>query len=181
MKNIILTIIISVAGIFSVHAQESLESVMDIRKRVEEMEKHGQQCAGGFSKKFGIYIISVFSIEKDATLKTREISELAILTGKKNIAAFIGQEISASQQVVSTPEYEKYKSTIQSNINDFLRGVVLYDVKETAGNYRIICFATGRTMDMAVELKKQISSLPPGTVAATGIAYVERNRVDLAK
>lgn len=181
MKKLILFAVIFSICSFSIHAQESLESVMDIRKRVARMEKYGQQCAGGFSKKFGIYIISVFSMEKDSNLKTREISELAILTGKKNIAAFIGQEMSASHEVVSTPEYEKYKSTIQSNINDFLRGVVLYDIKETARDYRIVCFATGRTMDMATELKKQISSLPPGTVAATGIAYVERNRVDLAK
>ena len=92
------------------------------------MEKYGQQCAGGFSKKFGIYIISVFSMEKDTALKTREISELAILTGKKNISAFIGQEMSASQEIVSTPEYEKYRSTIKTNINDYLDKIETEDV-----------------------------------------------------
>ena len=181
MKKLILTTVFIVVSAFAAYAQDSLESVLDIRKRAEQMEKHGQQCAGGFSKKFGVYIISVFSMEKDTTLKTREISELAILNGRKNIAAFIGQEMSTSQEVVSTPEYEKYKSTIKTNVNEFLRGVVLYDIKETAKDYRIVCFATGRTMDMAAELKKQISSVPHGTVAATGIAYVERNRVDIAK
>ena len=110
MKKSVLSVICFAVSVLSLHAQEGLESVMDIRKRVAQMERHGQECAGGFSKKFGVYIISVFSLKKDPALKKREISELAILTGKKNIAAFIGQEISASQEVVSTPEYEKYRS-----------------------------------------------------------------------
>lgn len=179
-KLIFIALFLSVfTGVFQ--AQEGLESVMDIRKRARTMEKYGQQCAGGFSKKFGVYIISVFSLEKDPALKSREIFELALLTGKKNIAEFIGQEVSASQEVVSTPEYEKYKSYIKTNINNFLRGVVLYDIKETAKDYRVVCFATGRTMDMAAELQKQIAELPEGTVAATGIAYIEEKRLDLAK
>lgn len=181
MKKLILPAICFAACYFSLCAQESLESVMDIRKKITEMERYGQQCAGGVSKKFGIYIVSVFSLEKVPGMKKNELAELAVLTGKRNIGMFIRQEITASHEVTSTLEYDKHKSYIKSKVNEFLRGVVLYDIKETAADYRIACFVTGRTMDMSAELEAQISSTPPGTVAATGISYVNGNRVDLAK
>lgn len=181
MKKRIFPAIVIAACCFSVYASSGLESIADIRARVAKMEKYGQQCSGGVSKKFGVYIISVSTMKKIPGMSMREISELAILRGKKTIAAFIGQKMSASDELKSDSESESFKSVIRINIDQFLRGVVLYDIKETAKGYRIVCFSTGRTMDMAEELKKQISAVPPGTVAATGIAYIENNRLDQAK
>jgi hypothetical protein len=181
MKKYLLIAMSLLGCCFFLCAEEKIESAADLDAKIAMMEKSGQDCAAGVSKKYGVYIISVFSMEKDPVLKKREIAELALLSGKKNIAAFIGQEMSASQEVVTTSEYQSFKSSISTRVNELLRGIVVHSIKETEKEYKIACFATGRTMDMAAELKKQIESLPPNTVAATGIAYVEKNRVDLAK
>ena len=166
---------------FSLFAEEIIESAADLDEKIAKMEKSGQDCAAGVSEKYGVYIISVFSMEKDPGLKKQEIAELALLSGKKNIAAFIKQEVDTSQEVVTTSGTQAFKSSISTKVNEFLRGVIVHSIKETESEYRIACFATGKTMEAAAEFQERLSELPPETVAATGVAYVENNRLDLAR
>ena len=162
---------------------------LNIGEKVQLMRKRGQTCAGGISKKLGVYIISIVEFEHGNNISRQEVTELAIAQAKKEIAAFIGQEMSSKDKVGTviesvdgqTQSKEFYESISTMQVNQFLRGVVLYEMHETAKGLSIVCFATGRTMDMAREMEAQMAQNPPGTVSATGFAYVVDNRIDLAK
>lgn len=162
---------------------------LDISEKVLQMKKRGQTCGGGMSKKFGVYIISVVDVELENDFSRQEMTELAIAQAKKEIAAFIGQEISAKDTVGTveksvdgqTQSKEFYESLSTIQVNQFLHGVVLYEIQETAKGLSVVCFATGKTMDMAREMEAQMAQNPPGTVSASGFAYIVNNRIDVAK
>lgn len=162
---------------------------LNISERVQQMRGSGQTCAGGVSEKLGVYIISIIEFELDDAIPLQEITELAIAQAKKEIAAFIGQEMSSKETVGAAMESvddlkqrnEFYESISTIQVNQFLRGVVLYEIQKTAKGICIVCFATGRTMDMAKEMEAQMAQNPPGTVSATGFAYIVNNRIDVAK
>ena len=177
-------------GVFLAGAVLCAENVpFDVRAKAERMRENGQTCAGGTSEKFGVYIISLVDLELDGEIPMAEASELALAQGKREIAAFIGQEVSARDRVETTvttiddrtESKEFHESMISVNVNQFLRGVVLYDIRKTRKGVSAICFVTGRTMDMSRELQEQMAKLPPGTVSAVGVAYVVDGRLDLAK
>lgn len=162
---------------------------LDISEKVQQMRKSGKTCAGGVSEKLGIYIISITEFELDNDVNQQEITELAIAQAKKEIAAFIGQEMS-SKETVSTvvgsvddqkKSKEFYESISTMQVNQFLRGVVLYEMQKTTKGISIVCLATGQAMDMAKEMKARMAKNPPGTVSATGFAYIVNNRIDVAK
>ncbi len=187
MSRILVLLSILLIGAASVAA--SGQTPFDVRGKAEQMRKRGQTCAGGTSEKFGIYIISIVDIELDDKVSSQEASELALAQGKKEIAAFMGQEISAKDTVQSTVvsvdgetrSREFYESLATVKTEQFLRGVVLYDVRKMENGISAICFATGRTMDMSRELQEQMAQTPAGTVSSVGIAYVVDNRLDIAK
>ena len=177
-------------GVFLAGAVLCAENVpFDVRAKAERMRENGQTCAGGTSEKFGVYIVSLVDLELDGEIPMAEASELALAQGKREIAAFIGQEVSARDRVETTvttiddrtESKEFHESMISVNVNQFLRGVVLYDIRKTRKGVSAICFVTGRTMDMSRELQEQMAKLPPGTVSAVGVAYVVDGRLDLAK
>lgn len=161
----------------------------DIQTKVTQMRQKGQTCAGGTSQKFGLYIISLVEVETDKDVSMNEAAEIALAQGKKEIASFIGQTVSAKDSTASriktvngkTESEELHESLISINVDQFLRGVVLYDTRKTERGISAVCLVTGRTMDMSEELRKQIEQNPPGTVSALGIAYITDNRQDTAK
>ena len=165
------------------------EASFDVRTRVQQMLEDGQSCAGGISKESGAYVISLIELELDRGMSKAEAAELALVQGKREIAAFIGQEVSAHEHAETrvedvngkTESQEFYESMISVDIKQFLRGVVLYEVQNTEKGIRAICLVTGRTMDASRKLQEQIAGLPPNTVSAVGIAYVVDGRIDLAK
>ncbi len=170
-------------------ALRTAEAPFDVRAKAARMRESGQTCAGGTSEKFGVYVISLVELELDGKVPMAEASELALAAGKKEIAAFIGQEVSARDRLETaetatddrTTGKEFYKSMISVDVNQFLRGVVLYDIRRTEKGVSAVCFVTGRTMDMSRELQEQMAKLPPDTVSAVGVAYVSGGRLDLAK
>lgn len=167
----------------------SEQSAMDIHGKVQQMKQNGQICGGGTSAQHGIFIICIVEVEQENDTSRQEMTELAIAQAKKEIASFIGQEISSKDTVGTvvesndgqTQSIEFYESLASIQISQFLRGVVVYEIQETAKGLSVVCFATGRTMDMAREMAAQMAQNPPGTVSATGFAYVVNNRVDVAK
>lgn len=165
------------------------EASFDVRACVKQMQEDGQTCAGGVSEEFGAYVIVLVDLELDGKISNAEASELALAQGKKEIAAFIGQEVSASDRVETrvedvngkTESREFYESMTSVNVNQFLRGVSLYDIQRTEKGIRAVCFVTSRTMDLSRKLQEQIAKAPPDTVSAIGVAYVVEGRLDLAK
>ena len=90
-------------GVFLAGAVLCAENVpFDVRAKAERMRENGQTCAGGTSEKFGVYIVSLVDLELDGEIPMAEASELALAQGKREIAAFIGQEVSARDRVETT-------------------------------------------------------------------------------
>lgn len=187
MRRISLVFLLFLIGLTFCEGSEQM--AQELARKILEMRQRGQSCGGGVSKKHGVYIISLVDVELDSDSSQQEMMELALAQGKKEIAAFIGQEMSARDSVETvletvdnqTQSKELYSFFSSVEIKQFLRGVVLYEIQPTSKGISAACFVTGRTADMSRELEEQIAQNPPGTVAAVGFAYVVDQRIDMAK
>ena len=75
---------------------QAKKSTFDIAQRIESVLAEKRILAGGYNANVGCYVISVVRIQQP-DLSADELSELALTLGKKEIAAFIGQEISREE------------------------------------------------------------------------------------
>lgn len=164
------------------------KSTFDISQRIESVLAEKRIIAGGYNTNVGCYVISVVRIQQP-DLSADELNELALTRGKKEIAAFIGQEISAHEKMEYTESQINdkvevknfYASITEVNINQLLNGVTLYRVWREGNETVAVCFLTGKTADMSAKLKQQLAQLPPDTVGASGIAPIEVDRMQVAK
>lgn len=162
---------------------------LNIPAKIEQMRKNEQVRIGGWADNTGVYVISLVNVPITEKVNAAEAAEIALANGKKEIAAFLGQEMSSSSESTTeettnndkTELKEFYKSVKRIDVNQFLRGVVLYQVQTAGNELQAVCLVTGKTIDMSNELQAKIAELPPGTVGAVGIAIIIDNRTDLAK
>ena len=169
-------------------APTKVKTSFDISKRIEEVLAKKRKVAGGYNPSVGVYVISVVRIQQPE-LTVDELNEMALARAKKEIAAFIGQEINAHEktgysqsQINDKVELKSfYTSVTEINVNQLLNGVTLYKVWQEGKKTVAVCFLTGKTADMSAKLKQQIAQLPPDTVGATGLAAIDENNMQLAK
>ena len=164
------------------------KSSFNISQKIEAILADNRIIAGGYNDSVGVYVISVVKIDQP-NLTNDELNELALTRGKKEIAAFIGQEIKAHDRVENTTtqinnqEETKsfYSSVMEVNVSQLLNGVTLYKVWKENNETIAVCYLTGKTADMSARLKAQIAQLPPDTVGASGIASIEKGNIQVAK
>jgi hypothetical protein len=164
------------------------KSSFNISQKIETILADNRIIAGGYNDSVGVYVISVVKIDQP-NLTNDELNELALTRGKKEIAAFIGQEIKAHDRVENTTtqindqEETKsfYSSVMEVNVSQLLNGVTLYKVWKENNETIAVCYLTGKTADMSARLKAQIAQLPPDTVGASGIASIEKGNIQVAK
>ncbi len=160
----------------------------DIAKKVEQILAEERTIAGGFNENTGVYVISVVRLNQPS-LTQDELSELALTRGKKEIAAFIGQEIKANEkmeysesQINDKTEMKSFfSSVIELDVNQMLNGVTLYKIWKDGEETVAICYLSGKTADMSTKLKEQIAKLPPDTVGVQGLAVIDDELITTAK
>ena len=194
MKFYILSLVTGFLVFLNMHI--SADS-LNIANKVSDMEKKGQQQTVGKADNTGLYIICIEEVSLSDGMNAGEAGEMALANAKKAVAAMFGtqvtsQETSSSTTVITQKSTDKgsestaestdiTKEFTQIDINQLLKGFIIYSSKKDGDKAQVVCVVTEKTISAATELKKKMEELGPDTVEAIGIAFITENRIDLAK
>ena len=176
MKNSfkIFFIYVICAMIFPLHA-------FDVGNVIARM-KNGQNLACGSDPQTGFWIVSCAEVYPEPKMTPNEVNELGLAMAKKEIAAFFGTTVKSSESVSkltkiqtvngieSSSEEEITKEALSVDVNQFLRGVAVYQTVKGAESVKVYCYTSVRVMNAVKEMEKIKSELPPDTVMAMGMA-----------
>ena len=159
---------------------------------MQQMQKYGQSIYLGNSEKNGDYIVCMETIELSPKMNDNEAKELLLTYAKKTIAAYFGQNVSASEEASvqektvnvggddKTTITETFKSFQQTDINQMLKGVLPLKIEKEGNTLRGYFFVSEKTVSAADVLKESIGNTP-NEVKAVGMAMLVDNRLDIAK
>ncbi len=118
-----------------------------------------------------------------------EALQMAELRAKEAIAQFIGQTISGERTLVTQTVQEngqshlrkELKSIRKINVDQFLRGVTLFQSQTAEGRVYASFVSSSRAADAAERFARQLERMPPDTVKAAGFCLIERNGIPEAR
>lgn len=185
----LLTVALTVQVVFSAYSVFGGDLPDVLTEQIEKINAGNKELVNGYSEETGVYIISVGSAVIGNNVNKKVASEIALVKAKENIAAFLGETISAeSQHEVSekttndnTEFSEFYKSVTKIGIDQFLCGITIFDVKEEKGSVKAVCYVTEKVIDQIKKLQSKKDELGPNTVSAVGLAVIINNRKDSAQ
>ena len=159
-----------------------------LERRIQKMQAEDVMSAGGVSRVHGVYFIARVKLDADDRPEA-ELREMALVMGKRAIAAFLKQDVKSEEQSEYTEKVhndkveirEFYKSLTETKVEQLLRGVALYQLTRKGNQVHAICYVTGKSMDLSKQLQQQMRQLPPDTVGAYGFAAVEGGRLRKAR
>lgn len=156
---------------------------------LEEVSSNDMPFASGWSDSTGVWMLSRQKIHLTDKMTNQEALNIAEIRAKQKIAEFLGSSLSSKESaflsVEKTDEKEKYKksfsSQINTDVNQFLRGVTLLKAEKKGQDIHAAFYVTGKMIDATEELEKQLQEAPPGTVRTSGYAVIVNNQISPAK
>ena len=159
---------------------------LDVANVIARM-KNGQNLACGSDPQAGFWIVSCAEVYPEPKMTPNEVSELGLAMAKKEMAAFFGTTVKSSESVSkltklqvnngieTSSEEEIVKEALNIDVNQFLRGVAVYQTIKSAESVKVYCYTSVRVMSAVKEMEQMKSQLPPDTVMAMGIAMGTAN------
>jgi hypothetical protein len=156
---------------------------------LEKLTAKNQQFATGWNPATGIWVISVQEVSLRKGMTEAEAADIAAVRAKNQIASFIGSSVTAQEELIYIEETmngkaiakEFFKSVQKVDVNQFLRGVTIFNQKIENDILYAAFYATGKLVDASLELEKQLAEVPPGTVQAVGFGIIIDAKIAPAK
>lgn len=156
---------------------------------VEVMEKDNRDILSGWTPESDVWLIVVEDVPITGEVALKDAADIAEVRAKKRMAAFLGETVSGKEESVYVEKTvndkvytESYFESVQKiDVDQFLRGVTLYEQKTVGGNLHSVYYVTGKMVDVTEQLQKQIAAAPPGCVQSVGISLIVNSRLDQAK
>lgn len=156
---------------------------------LKEMYAANRRFAFGKHHDCGVWMISRHSVPLKNGRTIQEAAALAEVRAKKQIASFLGSKMTSYDKAymasykgdsgtVTTSVLESFS---QIDVQQLLRGVTLFQQDVRDGKLTAAYYVTGKLVDAAKELEKQLRSAPPGVVRAVGFGVIVENRIPPAK
>ena len=164
-------------------------AVFSPKSYVEIMEKDERDILSGWTPESDVWLIVIEDVPITGTVTVKDAADIAEVRAKKQMAAFLGETVSGKEEslyvekTVNDEVYtESYFESVQKiDVDEFLRGVTLYEQKTAGGNLHSVYYVTGRMVDVTEQLRQQIESAPPGCVQSVGFSLIVDSRIDQAK
>jgi hypothetical protein len=159
---------------------------------MERMKKNGQSIYLGKSEKNGNFIVCMEDVSLDKNGNPNEARELLFALAKKRIAAFLGQTISATREMMiesktinkggvsQTTTMESFKSFQKVDISQILKGIIQISIEKQKEQLTGFFFVSEKTISAADVMKKAVGT-SPNEVIAVGMAMLVDQRLDVAK
>lgn len=156
---------------------------------LEKLAVKNQQFATGWNPTTDIWVISVQEVPLRNGMTEAEAADIAAVRAKNQIASYLGSSVTAQEELIYTEETmdgkavtkEFFKSVQKVDVNQFLRGVTIFNQKVENGRLHAAFYVTGKLINASAELEKQLSEAPPGTVRAVGFGIVVDAKIAPAK
>ena len=137
----------------------------------------------------GVWMISRHSVPLKNGRTVQEAAALAEVRAKKQIASFLGSKMTSYDKAymasykgdngtVTTSVLESFS---QVDVQQMLRGVTLFQQDVKDGKLTAAYYVTGKLINAAADLDRQLRSAPPGVVRAVGFGIIIENRLVPAK
>lgn len=164
-------------------------AVFSPKSYVEIMEKEQREILSGWTTESDVWLIVIDDLPITGSVTRKDAADIAEVRAKKRMAAFLGENISGKEEslyvekMVNDEAYtESYFESVQKiDIDQFLRGVTLYEQKIEGNNLHSVYYVTGRMVDVTEQLQQQIEAAPPGCVQSVGFSLIVNSRLDQAK
>ncbi len=141
MRKPIYLLLLSVAAVLG---GTSYAELPNLDEALEKMIKRGKSVQDGRSESQGVYIVAIAEVE--ASSSPEESCVEAMLRAKKSIAAFLGQKVSAKQEVQTTagngdPD-ESFTDQITAETSQMLRGLRLLNTITKGGKTYLVFYTS---------------------------------------
>lgn len=156
---------------------------------LEKLVEGNQQFATGWTPSTGIWVISLQDVPINNGLSETEAADIAMLRAKEQIASFMGSSVEVQEELLYEEKTvgdqveitEFFKSINKIDVNQFLRGVTVFNQEIHDGRLCAAFYATGKLMDASKALEEQLRAEPPGVVRAVGFALIKDNKLAIAR
>lgn len=156
---------------------------------LKKMYDTNRRFAFGKHYDCGVWMISRHSVPLKNGRTVQEAAALAEVRAKKQIASFLGSKMTSYDKAymasykgdngtVTTSVLESFS---QVDVQQMLRGVTLFQQDVKDGKLTAAYYVTGKLINAAADLDKQLRSAPPGVVRAVGFGIIIDNRLAPAK
>lgn len=165
----------------------------DLGNEIAQMQSIGKPQKIGESVETGYYIICIENIVVSDEINDDMAKELGLAQAKRTIAGFfntkVDSSITQSKETTLTTKGENETAVMQEmtkeftqiDVNQLLKGVIVYKAERKGGSVEVICFFSQKVADATNEMKKAVDILPANTVQAVGISLSEGNNIDAVR